>query len=129
MGNKSIQIRPAHFSHFSREREMILRDISREKCGARNCEKIWPIFGNFRAQFVRNLDNFLAKKTPIQIETIYQLPSHSFFNIHNHMSMCQNILIIDKYLHLTENFKKILRYEWYITGSNFVSEIVQIFVK
>ena len=62
----SIQIwnvsnRPAHFSHFSREREMVLRDISREKCGARNCEKNQPNFGQFGAQFDQKLTIFLSQ--------------------------------------------------------------------
>ena len=53
--------RPAHFSHFSREREMVLRDISREKCGARNCEKKWPKFGQFMAKFDQNAEIFKDK--------------------------------------------------------------------
>ena len=50
--------RDAHFSHFSREREMVLRDISHEKCGREklrektailgsNLTKIWPQFEVF----------------------------------------------------------------------------------
>ena len=50
-----VLIRHAHFSHFSREREIILREISREKYGARNCEKKRPFFGQFLANLVPNL--------------------------------------------------------------------------
>ena len=55
---KMVRIRLAHFSHFSREREMVLRDISREKSGARNCEKNEPNSSLFEAQFDQNMGNF-----------------------------------------------------------------------
>ena len=59
--------RLAHFSHFSREREMVLRDISREKCDARNCEKNQLNSGQFGAQFDQKL-------------TIFQVKSLTFWN-------------------------------------------------
>jgi len=62
-----VSIRPAHFSHFSREREMVLRDISREKCGARNCEKNQPNVGQLGAQVDQKL-------------TIFQVKSLTFWN-------------------------------------------------
>ena len=52
-----VGIRPAHFSHFSREREMVLRDISREKWAARNCEKNRQILSELLASFGPNLTN------------------------------------------------------------------------
>ena len=39
--------RDAHFSHFSREREMVLRDISREKCGCEKLRENRPFLANF----------------------------------------------------------------------------------
>ena len=52
-----LHIRHAHFSHFSRKREMVLRDISREKWAARNCEKNQPILSQLLASFGPNLTN------------------------------------------------------------------------
>ena len=78
MINKST--RHAHFSHFSREREMVLRDISREKCGARNCEKNRPIFGHFGPQFGQNSSNFQCRVTQIELKVLHQLISYDFVN-------------------------------------------------
>ena len=41
----SVEDRLAHFSHFSREREMVLRDISREKFGREKLREKLTIFG------------------------------------------------------------------------------------
>jgi len=72
-----INARLAHFSHFSREREMVLRDISREKSGARNCEKNEPNSGQFEAQFDQNLGNFQDKITSVQTVSTIPLKYHT----------------------------------------------------
>ena len=61
-----------------REREMVLRDISREKCGARNCEKNLPNFGHFLAHFDQNLNNFQCKVTLFLLKGVIPFVSISF---------------------------------------------------
>ena len=80
LSKQQIISRHAHFSHFSREREMVLRDISREKCGARNCEKNRPIFGHFGPQFGQNSSNFQCRVTQIELKVLHQLISYDFVN-------------------------------------------------
>ena len=79
-----VQTRLAHFSHFSREREMVLRDISREKCGARNCEKKEQNSGHFEVQFDQNQSNFPVKATFMafmQTVSVIQIRNHDFFQL------------------------------------------------
>ena len=75
-----VWIRPAHLSHFSREREMVLRDISREKSGARNCEKNEPNSGQFEAQFDQNLGNYQDKITSVQTVSTIPLKYHTLLS-------------------------------------------------
>ena len=49
---------------------MVLRDFSREKCGARNCGKNWPIFGQFLAKFDQKIDQFSSKLAAILIRSV-----------------------------------------------------------
>ena len=58
--------RHAHFSHFSREREMVLRDISREKCVREKLREKSTNFGLFRAQFDQELNNLQGKRYLLQ---------------------------------------------------------------
>ena len=53
-------------AHFSREREMVLRDISREKCGREKLREKSTNFGLFRAQFDQELNNLQGKRYLLQ---------------------------------------------------------------
>ena len=77
----SLIIRHAHFSHFSREREMVLRDISREKCGREKLREKSTIFGQFWAQFDQNLGFFQGKLLPCELKLLYQMILLDFFEV------------------------------------------------
>ena len=56
-----IKMVVCRLAHFSREREMVLRDISREKYGARNCENMSKILANFRSNLSKIRAIFKSK--------------------------------------------------------------------
>ena len=72
--------RHAHFSHFSRQREMVLRDISREKCGREKLREKSTIFGQFWAQFDQKLI-FQVKLLPCELKLLYQMILLDFFDV------------------------------------------------
>ena len=71
--------RPAHFSHFSWERKIVFRDISREKYAAKNCEKNLPIFGQIWANFDKKLNIFQGNLNTIDNSTFITYVNKAVF--------------------------------------------------
>ena len=106
----STKTRPAHFSHFSREREMLLRDISLEKCGARNFWPIWtPIWPKLK-QFLRQkyFYHLVESNTPFVSNVFWTFitSNHlSHIKFFQHMIMLLKIVVYDRNRIFGRNFR------------------------